>query len=383
MILLSLLFNLRNQGLKVGVGEWLAFLRALEEGLAGTLEDLYWLGRAILIHSEAHYDVWDVAFKATFDGVELPLQLKESLAEWLAQARAAVDGDRVKVDFESLEAMRQELERRLREQKERHDGGSHWVGTGGTSPFGNSGRADGGIRIGGEGGGRGAVRVAEERRWKDYRTDMTLDVRDFKVALGQLRRLGREGPEKLDLDRTIDKTARNAGEIELDFERERINRVRLALLMDTGGSMDPYAALCSRLFTAASESKTFKTFDHYYFHNCPYNWLYKSYATYQRSRTVEVLDKLTPQHRVVWVGDASMAPWELFSGPGFGEPGPTGLDWIKRFAERCPSSVWLNPDPPSYWDHPTVRAIQAHIPMFHLSVAGLKSAIQNLRASPT
>lgn len=381
MILLTLLFNLRNQGLKVGLGEWLAFLNGLEANLANTLDELYFFARAVLVHTEANYDAYDVAFHATFHGVELPLTLKDALAEWLREAKAG-QGDRVPAGFESLEELRKELEKRLNEQKERHDGGSYWVGTGGTSPFGNSGRADGGIRVGGEGGGRGAVRVAEERRWKGYRTDMTLNVRDFKVALAQLRRLGREGEVHLDIDRTIDKTAKNAGDIELDFERERINRVKLVLMMDTGGSMDPYAALCSRLFTAAKEMKTFKTFEPLYFHNCPYNWLYKDYATYDRRRTVDVLAGLTPQHRVIWVGDASMAPWELMSGAGYGDPGPTGLEWIKRFGERCKASVWLNPDPPNYWQHPTVSAIGAHIPMFHLSVQGLKDAIRHLRTVP-
>lgn len=379
-MLLNLLYNLRNQGLKVGSGEWLAFLQGLDEGLAENLDQLYFLARAVLVHTEAHYDAFDVAFTATFEGVELPAPLKDELSKWLENARKA-EGERVHHDFESLEAMRKELERRLKEQKERHDGGAHWVGTGGSSPFGNSGRADQGIRVGGEGGGRGAVAVAGERRWAGYRTDMKLDIRDFKVALSMLRRFGREGQEKLDLDGTIDKTAKNAGEIELDIKRERINRVKLVLLMDTGGSMEPNAELVSRLFTAAKELKTFKTFEAWHFHNCPYNWLYKDYRTFDRKHTAEVVDKLTAQHRLVWVGDASMAPWELFQGAGWGEPGPTGLQWLQRITQRCPSSIWLNPDPERYWDHPTVRAIGATMPMFPLTVDGLRRGMQKLRAA--
>ncbi len=379
-MLLNLLFNLRSQGLKVGTGEWLAFLNGLEQGLAESLDQLYFLARAVLVHTEAHYDSFDVAFTATFEGAELPEKLKEELAAWLAEARQAA-GERVHHDFDSLEAMRKELEKRLREQKERHDGGAHWVGTGGSSPFGNSGRADQGMRIGGSGGGRSAVQVAGERRWAGYRTDLHLDVRDFKVALAMLRRFGREGQEKLDLDGTIEKTAKNAGEIELDIRRERINRVKLVLLMDTGGSMEPNAELVSRLFTAAKQSKTFKTFEAWHFHNCPYNWLYKDYRTYDRKPTAQVLEKLTPQHRLVWVGDASMAPWELFQGGGWGEPGPTGLQWLQRFTQRSPASIWLNPDPERYWDHPTVRAIGATMPMFPLTVDGLRRAMNKLRAS--
>jgi uncharacterized protein with von Willebrand factor type A (vWA) domain len=380
MLLLTLLFNLRGQGVRVGTNEWLALLRGLEGGLAEDLDALYFLARAVLVHTEAHYDAFDVAFKATFDGVELPPQLKDELAEWLAHARQAT-GEVGHHDFESLEAMRKELEKRLREQTERHDGGNRWVGTGGTSPFGNSGRADQGIRVGGGGGGRSAVQVAGERRWQDYRTDLTLDVRDFKTALATLRRFGREGEETLDLPETIERTAGNAGEIEIAMRRERVNRVRLLLLMDSGGSMEPYAALVSRLFSAASEMKTFKTFEAMYFHNCPYGWLFRSYAKYEREKTAEVIARLTPQHRVIWVGDASMAPWELFQGYGWGEPGPTGMDWIRRFAQTCPRSVWLNPDPKSYWNHPTVSAIGASIPMFHLSVAGLRDAMKRLRAA--
>ncbi len=377
MILLHLLFNLRSQGIGVGVGEWLAFLRGLEGGLVEDLDGLYYLARAVLIHSEANYDAFDVAFSATFKGVELPPKLKDALWEWLQDAKVG-EGDRVPAGFESLEELRKELEKRLAEQKERHDGGKYWVGTGGKSPFGNNGQADGGIRIGGESRGRGAVQVAQERRWGEYRTDMTLSVRDFKVAMALLRNLARDGREELNIDDTIAKTAKQGGEIELAFAKERVNRVRLLLLMDVGGSMEPHAALVSRLFTAASEMKIFKTFDALYFHNAPYAWLYKSYATFERRRTGDVLRDLTPEHRIVFVGDASMAPWELFN-TGFGDSGPTGLDWVQRFGRKAAASVWLNPDPPRYWDHPTVRAIGNAIPMFHLSVEGMRGAIRKLR----
>lgn len=379
-MLLALLYNLRAQGVKVGIGEWLAFLDGLGRGLVGRLDDLYRFGRAVLIHTEAHFDAWDVAFSATFHGVELPEDLRDKLAEWLAQAKEVQAGDKVTWEFEDLEELKREFEKRLKEQKERHDGGRHWIGTGGTSPFGHSGRAEGGVRIGGKGGGGGAVAVAEERRWQGYRTDMTLDVRDFKVALRALRNFAREGQEKLDVQETIRQTARNAGEIELAFRPERINRMRVVLLLDTGGSMDPHAALVSRLFTAANELKTFKTFDVWHFHNAPYRYLYKDYQTFDRTPTGRVLEQLTPEHRLVFVGDACMAPWELFSG-GWGENGPTGHDWIRRFGQKCPWSVWLNPDPPKYWDHPTVRAIGNAISMHPLTVDGLKMAVRRLRGA--
>lgn len=379
-MLLPLLYNLRAQGVKIGLGEWLAFLDGLQRGLACSLDELYQLGRAVLVHTEAHFDAYDLAFTATFQGVELPEDLRDKLAEWLAEARASAATDHRVWEFKDLEELKREFEKRLKEQKERHDGGAYWIGTGGTSPFGHSGRSEGGVRVGGRGGGGRAVAVAEERRWANYRTDMTLDVRDFKVGLRALRRFAREGSLTLDLDGTIQKTCENAGEIELDFRPERINRMRIVLLMDAGGSMEPHAALVSRLFTAANELKTFKTFDSYYFHNCPYRYLYRNYETYDRIPTADVLESLTPEHRLVWVGDASMAPWELFSS-GWGYDGPTGAEWIQRFSRKCPWSVWLNPDPVRFWDHPTVRAIGASLPMFPLSVDGLKNAVTRLRGA--
>ena len=379
-MLLGLLYNLRSQNLKVGVGEWLTFLQGLESGLADSLNGVYQLGRAVLVHNEAHFDAYDLAFAATFKGVELPDDFKAKLADWLEQALA--DAKQWKggqgAGFESMEELMREYEKRLREQKERHDGGSHWIGTGGSSPFGNSGKSDGGVRVGGKGGGGGAVAVAEERQWAGYRTDMTLDVRDFKVALRALRNFVREGRSKLDLPLTIERTCSNAGEIELAETPERINRMRLVLLMDAGGSMEPHAALVSRLFTAANEMKTFKTFDAWYFHNCPYRYLYKDYATFDRKATAEVLRELTPEHRVVWVGDASMAPWELFSS-GWGNEGPNGFENIRGFARSCPAGIWLNPDPERFWDHPTVNAIGATVKMFPLTIDGLKRGVRHLR----
>ncbi len=380
MLLLSLLFNLRSQGLKIGLGEWLSFLQGLEAGLVDDSRALYHLARATLIHDQSNYDAFDVAFAATFQGVELPPKFKDALAEWLAQAKDSTPREAVAHGMTPEELMR-EFYKRMQEQKERHDGGNHWIGTGGTSPFGNSGHAESGVRVGGESaGGRGAVSIAQERRWASYRTDLTLDVRDFEVALAMLRRLAREGEETLDIDGTIDKTCKNGGDIDLDMRPERNNRIKVALLMDVGGSMDPHAALVSRLFSAASRMKTFKKLESFYFHNCPYFWLYKNYQTMERRKTIEVLNELTPDYRLIWVGDASMAPWELFSAGGyFSQPTPAGIDMIKAFGRKFQNSIWLNPDPVRFWDHPTVRAIGAEIPMFPLSLKGLKDGVRRLR----
>lgn len=379
-MLLSLLFNLRAQKLGVGIGEWLTFLEGLKRGLATDLDGVYKLGRTVLVHNEAHFDAFDIAFAATFRGMEIPEDFKKKLADWLEAALndpQASKGD-VGEGFGSMEELMREYEKRLAEQKERHDGGKYWIGTGGSSPFGNNGKSANGVRVGGKGGGGGAVAVAEERKWAGYRTDMTLDVRDFKVALRALRNFVREGSQKLDLPLTIERTCQNAGDIELAERPERINRMRLVLLMDAGGSMEPHASLVSRLFTAANELKTFKTFDAWYFHNCPYRYLYRDYATFDRKLTSEVLRDLTPEHRIVWVGDASMAPWELFSS-GWGNEGPNGLENIKQFARKCPAGIWLNPDPERFWDHPTVNAIGATVKMFPLTIDGLRRGVKHLR----
>lgn len=380
-----LFFNLRSQGVKVGLNEWLTFLRGIRQGLVVDMEGLYSFGRAVLCTSEGQYDAWDVAFHATFAGVELPPNISEKLLDWLADARDP-HGERAHIEM-TPEQLREAFLERLQEQKERHDGGNRWVGTGGRSPFGNNGLADSGIRVGGSGGGRSAVEVAGERRWSDYRVDTTLQMRDFQIALRALRSLIREGEFELDLDGTIRKTADNGGYIELDWQRERTNRVHLVLLMDTGGSMTPHSRLVERLLTAANEMKGFKSFTRFQFHNVPYGWLYRDYSTYDRSPIPEVIRELTPNHRLIWVGDASMAPWELFTKASGrylatgdeAQAGMSGLDWLQMIRQRCPHSIWLNPDPPRFWDHPTVSAIGGVFEMFPLTVSGLRDAIKRLK----
>jgi uncharacterized protein with von Willebrand factor type A (vWA) domain len=375
------LYRLRAQGLVVGVGEWLGFLEALRRGLAVDTAGLYRLGRALLCRSEADFDAFDVAFAASFQGVELRPDLRSRVEEWLAAAAAARLDTPALDERRSLEELWKELLKRLEQQKERHDGGNYWIGTGGTSPFGHSGRGKGGIRIGGEGGGGGAVQVAMERRWARYRSDCTLDVRDLEVALRTLRALKREGSVELDLDATIEKTGKNAGEIEVVERPARRNQVHLVLLMDSGGSMTPHTERVERLFSAAARVRTFRSFKSYIFHNCVYDHLYVDPEASERVPTTQVLEGLTARHRVVFVGDASMAPHELFS--AYGWPGMerlAGIEWLRRLAQRCPSSVWLNPDPPRWWEHPTVSAVRSLFPMYELSVDGLRSAVRKLRA---
>lgn len=376
----ELLYASRGAGLVVGTGEWLGFLEAIRSGLITDLDGLYRLGRALLCRSEGEFDAWDQAFAATFEGVVLPDDLKQTLEQWLDQIADRPEGEWQEHEFQTRDELWEAFLERLKEQKEEHNGGNRWIGTGGTSPFGHSGKAKGGIRVGGSGGGRQAVNVAMERRWANYRTDRTLDVRDLQVALRALRNLAREGDWELDLDATIDRTCHNAGDIELVERRERQNRVHLVLLMDAGGSMAPHYEKVSKLFSAASKVKGFKSFESWNFHNAVYNWLYEDIEQLDRTPTEQVLEKLTPRHRLVFVGDASMAPYELFHPFGWpSESALSGLEWFRRFRQRCPGSVWINPDPTRYWEHPTVRAIHQLFPMYELTVDGIRDAVRKLR----
>jgi len=381
------LVSLRRRGLPVGANEWLAFHDALGKDLIRDLDDLYGVGRALLVHSEGGFDPYDLAFAETFQGAEIQ-EVADALKAWLA---SPVDPSGLSPEaFEqltgmSLEELRRKFQETLEQQKERHDRGNRWVGTGGTSPYGNSGRNPSGIRVG-EGGGRSAVQVAQERRYRNYRTDVTIDVRQFKTALRALRSLGREGEEVLDLDDTIDETCRMGGEIELVFNPERKNTVRLLLLMDTGGSMAPYARLVDRLFTAASESSHWKSFEALSFHNVPYGRLYTDMERLEAQPTEEVLRNHPKNTKVVFVGDACMAPWELTAVGGaiglWDHNAASGLDWIQRFRRRFPNAIWLNPEPERFWRHPTIEAIGNVLPMFPLSLDGLRAGIKKLKRGP-
>ena len=251
-------YELRNRKVPVATQDWLALMRALELGLHdASLEGFYQLARAVCVKDIAHYDAFDAAFLSYFKGIEREsLQLTEEMMSWLTDPRLREmlsDEERELLKNMSLAEVQELYRKRLAEQRERHDGGNRWVGTGGTSPFGQGGRHPTGLRAGAAGGGRSAMQVAGERRYREYRSDVVLDVRRIDLALRMLRDLGREGaPAELDLDETIDATARNAGDLDLVIKPPHRNRVKVLLLMDVVGSMDRYAHLVSQLFTAAS-----------------------------------------------------------------------------------------------------------------------------------
>ncbi|MCB9532858.1 MAG: VWA domain-containing protein [Myxococcales bacterium] len=386
----ELLYHLRANGLAVATPEWITLMAALARGHArSSLSVFYHLARSIVVKSEAEFDRYDVAFSSFFEGVDAQFSLDEELLRWLEDPklpRALTAEELAQLQALDLDTLRKQFEERLREQKERHDGGNRWVGTGGTSPFGNGGTNPAGIRVGGTGGGRTAVQVANDRRYKNLRSDRVLDTRQIGVALRKLRRLARTGLEtELDVDRTIDKTARGGGEIDLVFCPPRASRLKLLLLMDVGGSMDPHVEISERLFSAAHAATHFKAFESYFFHNCPYDRLYKDFAQLQGVATEDVLKKVDETWTLVFVGDAYMHPFELTQVGGaiyYGEQNATtGLDWLRRFRTRVPRSVWLNPETPRVWNAPSVRTIRGLFPMFQLSLAGLDDAVAVLRGA--
>lgn len=390
-------YTLKNFGIPVSMNEWQTLLEALEGGMAGgSLTGFYYLCRAVLVKTEAHYDRFDMAFAAFFGDIETPEGLPDKIWEWLNKELPELEiteemrRNHRMLDLDELKRM---LEERLAEQNEEHHGGNRWIGTGGTSPFGHSGYHPGGIRIGGESRNLSAVKVAGMRRFQEFRTDETLGVRQFQVALRKLRQFTSrlEGARtELDLDATVDKTCDNAGRLELVWERPRDNDIKVLLLMDAGGSMVTYSRLCNQLFTAVNRSNHFKDLQIYYFHNCIYDWLYHSSACMQSeyTDTEYVLRTYGSDYRVIIVGDASMAPYELMRVGGIIDwdlhNDRPGIEWLRRLRQHFEYSVWLNPIPHNYWDWVdgafTIRKIAEIFPMEPLTVDGLEKAITALRS---
>lgn len=385
-MLLPFFYTLRALKIPVGTKEWLTLVEALSADLHRSgLDDFYYLARQILVKTETLYDAYDQAFLMCFKGREGDLDIKKELLDWLNKiVDPAARPEMPDIDPLTLEELRRRFLERLEEQKEEHHGGDKWIGTGGRSPFGHGGSHPSGIRIGGPGGGRMAVKVAEERRFANYRDDRILDVRQFSVALKKLRRLDRVGvEEEFSLDKSVAETCRNAGEIELVFEPSRKNQTELILIMDVGGSMDPYIELTEALFSAAHAARHFKSFKHYYFHNCIYSKLFTDIARREWVPTADLFKKFTRENKVIYVGDACMSPYELFSPGGaidyWETDTSTGLDWLRRLKNYFTHSVWLNPEAESFWDHPTIAGIGKVFSMHPLTVDGIAQAIDQLK----
>ncbi len=345
---LPLLYRLRAERVPVGTTEALALGRALEAGAhRNSVTGYYHVARAILIHHEGHLDAFDRAFAAEYRGI---LSMSDEMREWLDEV--AERGERAEGADEGLpdlDELLAEYQRRLREQTERHDGGPYWIGTGGTSPFGQGGSAAGGLSTGSSGGGRAAITIADARRYRGYRSDVTLDIRQLEVALRRLRAFVREGAaDELDIGATIDATARNAGEIEVVTRPPSRPNTHVVLMIDVGGSMYPYTQLMSRLFSATKKATHFKELRTYYFHNCVYGEVYGTTAFAEPTAVVDLMRQCAPHYKLIMVGDALMAPYEHFT-----------------------DAVWLNPEPAPSWRGTTIEDIGEVMPMFPLTVDGL------------
>ncbi len=385
-MLLDFFYELRRRKVPVSTHEWLTLMRALELGLHdSSLSGFYDLARAVLVKNIAHYDAFDAAFLAVYQGVtQEALAVTAEIEQWLADAKRREISDEERALAESLspDELRKLYEQRLREQKERHDFGSRWIGTGGTSPFGHGGAHPSGMAVGG-GGSRSAMQRAGERAYRAYRSDVVLDVRKIDVALRLLRDLGRSGADdELDIDGTVDATASNAGELEVVMRPPRRNRAKVLLLMDVGGSMDPHAELVSRIFTSASRSGRFARFRSYYFHNCIYASVFEDAGFRRPVPVADLLGKSDRDEKLVIVGDAAMHPAELLNAGGSywydQSTRRTGLEWMRLVSEHFRPKVWLNPDPEGYWAQTTVKILRGFFPMFPLTEDGLGLAVRQL-----
>ena len=390
-MLVDFFLHLKSARLPVSTREFLTLLEALEKGVVSlSIDDFYHLARATLVKDEAQFDRYDVAFASYFKGVDAILDVRTGIPEdWLRKEfeRLLTDADKAKIAaLGGWDRLMETLKQRLLEQKGRHAGGSKWIGTGGTSPFGAYGYNPEGIRIGQEGGrSRSAVKVWDERTFRNLDGDVELNTRNLKVALRKLRRFAREGvPEELDLEGTIEGTARNAGWLDLHLVPERRNRVKVLLFLDVGGSMDPHVEACEELFSAAKSE--FRHLEHFYFHNCVYDWVWRDGARRRAERvgTLEVLRTYGPDWRAVFVGDAAMSPYELSQPGGSVEYAndEAGAVWLARVFAHFRKVIWLNPEPRRGWEYTrsTQMLLQILGPrMFPLTLDGLAQGIEVLR----
>lgn len=387
-LFLSFFYRLRGRGLKVTPTQWLTVIESMAKGLHGSsLIGFYSLTRSILVKDESELDDFDQVFAAHFEGVEEhAAKIEKDVFDWLSDPIAPYKIDpawQKMLDEVDVEALREEFERRLKEQTEKHDGGNRWIGTGGTSPFGHSGHHPGGIRVGGQGRGGSAVQVAAERRYREHRKDLVLDTRQFGVALKKLRALKKEGPrEELNVDATIDKTAREGGEIELVFEPPRENNLSLLLAMDVGGSMEPYRRLTNLLFSAAHSARHFKVFEHVYFHNCVYDNVYRDAYFNEPLPLHELFRKFDRETRLVFVGDAHMYPGELTQQHGaiywYERNEKPGVHYLKQLQDHFKHTAWLNPMDERWWTAPSIRIVEQFFPMYPLTVEGVDRLAKDL-----
>ncbi|MCX7257511.1 MAG: VWA domain-containing protein [Polaromonas sp.] len=404
-MLIDFFYTLRAAKLPVSVKEFLMLLEALQAGVVGpnsgqpspdgeetdaacSIDDFYYLSRTVLVKDEKHYDKFDRAFAAYFKGVEMLADFtKEIPLEWLRKnlELELSPEDKAKIEKMGWDELMETLKKRFEEQKERHEGGSKWIGTGGTSPFGANGYNPQGIRIGQDKSrNRSAVKVWDQRAYKDYDDTQELGTRNIKVALRRLRKFARLGnAEELDLPDTIRATAANAGWLDIKMVPERHNNVKVLLLMDVGGTMDDHIQRVEEMFSAVKAE--FKHLEFYYFHNCVYDFMWKNnrrrYA--EKFATWDIIRKYNKDYKLIFVGDATMSPYEILQPGGSVEytNEETGAEWLGRLTNAFPKCAWINPEPQGVWQYRQSIAIVQQLMgqrMYPLTLKGLEEAIRLL-----
>ncbi len=390
-MLIPFFYLLRDGGMKTSITEFLTLLEAMKKGIAGqSAEDFYYLARTCLVKDESQLDRFDRIFAVYFQGIEDSLTdlMQDIPEEWLRRQAELLLSDEERAQIEALggfEELMRALQERLDEQDERHEGGSKWIGTAGTSPFGAYGYNPEGVRIGQQGSrNRRAVKVWDRREYRNLDDSIELGTRNIKVALRRLRKFAREGAaDQLDLEDTIDKTARNAGLLDIRMVPERHNAVKVLLCLDIGGSMDDHVRVCEELFSAARSE--FKHLEYLYFHNVLYESMWKDNRRRHAERvpTLDVIHKYGADYKLIFVGDATMSPYEIVYAGGSVEHWneEPGVVWIKRLLHTYPKAIWLNPEPQHRWDFtPSVKLAREIMDdrMYPLTIAGLDAGIKAL-----
>jgi len=392
-MLIDFFYTLRAAKLPVSVKEYLSLLEALQANVVGpasdacSMDDFYYLSRTALVKDEKHFDKFDRAFGAYFKGVEMIADFtKEVPLEWLQKIleRELTNEQKAAIEKMGWDELMETLKKRLEEQKERHEGGSKWIGTGGTSPFGNGGYNPQGIRIGGKGGNKSAVKVWDQRAYQDYDDTQELGTRNIKVALRRLRRFAREGSaEELDLPDTIRATAANAGYLDIKMIPERHNNVKVLLLMDVGGTMDEHVARVEEMFSAVKSE--FKHLEFYYFHNCVYDFMWRNNRRRfaEKFDTWDIIRKYNKDYKLIFIGDATMSPYEIVQPGGSVEYNneEPGAEWMQRLTHAFPKFAWINPEPQGVWQYrQSISIIQQLVSnrMYPMTLKGLEEAMRML-----
>jgi len=389
-MLIDFFFSLRHAKLPVSVKEYLTMLEALRaQVISPSIDEFYYLSRMTLVKDEKHFDKFDQTFAAYFKGVENLVDWKSDIPlDWLQKTleRELSPEERAKIEaMGGLDKLMERLKQLLDEQKEKHEGGSKWIGPGVPSPFGHGGYNPEGIRIGGPSkGNRTALKVWEARAYKDYDDSVELGTRNIKVALRRLRRFARDGADtELDLDDTIHSTAANAGLLDIKLRPERHNKVKVLMLMDVGGSMDDHIKRVEELFSATKTE--FKHLEYFYFHNCVYDHVWKNNRRRHAEKvsTYDLIHKYSSDYKVIFVGDATMSPYEILQPGGsveYNNP-EAGAVWLNRLIEQFPHFIWLNPEPEGLWQYRQSITVISQIMksrMYPVTIAGLEQAMRVL-----